>query len=310
MVLLLLSLLALPLCFLMFVLPKLQKRNSVLHPPGPPGFPIIGHLHLLDPPNLPTQLWNLSKIYGPIMSLKLGFRSAIVVSSPRMAREIMKTHDQNFCSRPDLFGIQQISYKGSDVVLSPYTEKWKELRKIMTLHLLSAKRVLSFRSVREDEVTQMINKMAEYAILSKPYNFSEELITLTNTIICRVAFGKIFDGVDRQQFQVLIEEAQAVMAAFYFSDYFPLTGWLDNLTGKCARLDKHFKHMDLFYQKLVDEHLDPNRPNSAQEDVIDILLQLKGNHSTSVDLNFDTIKALLMVINFLIYLIIHLDSIV
>lgn len=295
MALLLLSLLALPLCFFLFLLPKSQKRGSLPHPPGPPGLPIIGHLHLLDPPNLPTQLWKLSKIYGPIMSLKLGFRPAIVVSSPQMAREIMKTHDQNFCSRPDLFGIQQISYKGSDVVLSPYTEKWKELRKITTLHLLSAKRVLSFRPIREDEVTQMINKITQCALVSKPYNFSQELITLTNTIICRVAFGKIFDEADKQQFQVLIEEAQAVMAAFYFSDHFPLTGWLDKLTGKCARLDKHFKHMDQFYQKLVDEHLDPNRPNSTEEDVIDILLQLKKNHSTSVDLTFDTIKALLMV---------------
>lgn len=303
MALLLLSLLLLPLCFFLFFIPKLQKQGSVLHPPGPPGLPIIGHLHLLDPPNLPIQLRNLSKIYGPIMSLKLGFRSAIVVSSPRMAREIMKTHDQNFCSRPNLFGIQQISYKGSDVVLSPYTEKWKELRKIMTLHLLSTKRVFSFRPVREDEVTQMINKISQCALVSKPYDFSEELITLTNTIICRVAFGKTFDEVDRHQFQVLIEEAQAVMADFYFSDHFPLIGWLDKLTGKCARLDKHFKHMDLFYQKLVDEHLDPNRPKSTQEDIIDILLQLKENHSTSVDLTFDTIKALLMVINFLyIYL--------
>lgn len=294
-----LLLLALPLCFLLLLVPRLQKRGSILHPPGPPGLPIIGHLHLLGQPNLPCQLWKLSKIYGPIMSLKLGFRPAIVVSSPQMAREIMKTHDQNFCSRPDLFGIQQISYKGSDVVLSPYTEKWKELRKIMTLHLLSAKRVLSFRPVREDEVFQMINKIAQHALLSKPYNFSEELIALTNTIICRVAFGKVFSEEQKQRFQVLIEEAQAVMAAFYFSDHFPLISWVDKLAGKCARLDKHFKEMDFFYQKLVDEHLDPNRPTSTQEDVIDVLLQLKKDNSTSVDLTFDTIKALLMVIIFL-----------
>lgn len=242
-------------------------------------------------PNLPSQLWKLSKIYGPIMSLKLGFRPAIVVSSPRI-------QDQNFCSRPDFFGIQQISYKGSDVVLSPYSEKWKELRKIMTLHLLSAKRVSSFRPVREDEVSQMINNIAQHALLSKPYNFSKELIALTNTIISRVAFGKTFGEVQKQQFQVLIEESQAVMADFYFSDHFPFTSWLDKLTGKCARLDKHFKHMDIFYQKLVDEHLDPNRPSTAQEDVIDILLQLKKNNSTSVELTSDTIKALLMVIIF------------
>ena len=63
-----------------------------------------------------------------------------------------------------------------------------------------------------------------------------------------------------------------------------------------ARLEKNFKDFDLFYQELIDEHLHPKRPKSSQEDILDILLQLKEDPSTSVDLSMDHVKALLMVI--------------
>ncbi|KAM7519640.1 hypothetical protein LguiB_018602 [Lonicera macranthoides] len=292
-ILLVFLLLGIPLFLLLL---KHRKNGERLKsPPGPRRLPFIGNLHQLDTAFLHHYLWQLSKKYGPLMSLQLGFVPTLIVSSAKMAKEVMKTHDLVFCSRPGLLGLQKLSYKGLDVAMSPYNDSWRELKKIVTLHLLSSKRVQSFRPIREEEVSRMIAKVSQLAASSKLVNLSEMITTLTSSTICRVAFGKRFDeGYEGSKFHNLLIEWQVVAAKFYFSDHFPLIGWMDNVTGLCARLDKLFREMDLVYQELIDDHLDPKRKNSSQEDLIDILLGLREEQSSSVDFSFDHIKAVLM----------------
>ncbi|KAM7518188.1 hypothetical protein LguiB_017150 [Lonicera macranthoides] len=283
--------------FFLFLLSRVRKNvGSTLLPPGPRGLPFIGNFHQLDNSFLQNQLWKLSEEYGPLMSLRLGCLPTLVVSSAKMAKEVLKTQDLIFCSRLASLGQQKLSYNGLDLALSPYNDYWKEMKKIVTLHLFSSKRVQYFRPIREDEVCRMIKKVSELAASSKIANLSELILSLTSIIICRVAFSKRFDeGYEGSRFHRFVTECQAVMVSFYFSDHFPLMGWLDRLRGLRSRLDKIFQEMDLFFQELIDEHLDPERKSSAREDIIDIFLQLKRDQSSSIALTFNHIKAMLLV---------------
>ncbi|RZB88986.1 Geraniol 8-hydroxylase [Glycine soja] len=66
-------------------LARVTKANHKL-PPRPSGFPIIGNLlELGEKPH--KSLAKLAKIHGPIMSLKLGQITTVVVSSAQMAKE-------------------------------------------------------------------------------------------------------------------------------------------------------------------------------------------------------------------------------
>ncbi|KAM3701814.1 hypothetical protein ACJW31_05G203600 [Castanea mollissima] len=79
------------------------KLASQTLPPGPKPFPIVGNILQLS--NLPHQaLAKLSKTYGPLMTLKLGSITTIVISSPNLAKEALQKNDQAFSSRtiPDM----------------------------------------------------------------------------------------------------------------------------------------------------------------------------------------------------------------
>ncbi|KAH7567162.1 hypothetical protein JRO89_XS07G0025500 [Xanthoceras sorbifolium] len=141
----------------------------------------------------------------------------------------------------------------------------------------------------------MISKSAA-VVATKPVNLSELMMSLTSTIICRIGFGKRYEdeGVERSRFHALLNETEAMFGIFFFSDYFPFMGWVDKLTGLISRFEKNFKEFDAFYQKLINEHLDPKRPKSDQEDIIDVLLEIKKQRGFKIDLTWDHIKGILM----------------
>ncbi|XP_065880310.1 6,7,8-trihydroxycoumarin synthase-like [Euphorbia lathyris] len=289
--------LVLSLPIILIFLTQNHKTKTNLHlPPGPRGLPIIGNLHQLDNSTLHHHLWKLSEKFGPLMSLRLGSLKVLVVSSAETAKQVLKTHDLIFCSRPSFIGQQKLSYNGLDLAFAPYDSYWREIRKICVVHLFNSNRVQSFRPVREFEVSHMIKKISDLATSDKAVNLSEVMMYLTSTIICRVAFGKRYEeeGIERSRFQGLLADTQALFMSFFVGDYFPGFGFVDKLTGLRSVLEKNFHDFDVFYEQIIQEHLDPNRLKPEQEDILDVLLEIWKDRSFKVQLTFDHIKAVLM----------------
>ncbi|WMV48388.1 hypothetical protein MTR67_041773 [Solanum verrucosum] len=284
---------------LSFLLAKAKRNGKNILPPGPLGLPFIGNLHQFDGLTPHLYFWKLSKKYGKIFSLKFGSTPVVVISSAKLAKEVMKTQDLAFCSRPSTLCQQKYSYNAQDIAASPYNDNWKELRKICVGHLFSPKKVQSFIPIREDEVSRMIKEISQQAVTSRITNLSSILISLTTTVICRVAFGIRYDEEthERRNFNELLKVTEEMLVSFFVSDFFPLLGWIDNLSEKINILEKNFKDLDEFYEGLIEQHLSPNRPKSMEEgDIIDLLLQLKKEKSTLIDLTLDNIKAIIMML--------------
>lgn len=295
--------LALLLPFLYFVystfFPMPRKRLRSRRPPGPPRLPFIGNLLQFDNTNQHLFLYKLSKIYGPLMSLQLGCRQAVVISSAKMAKEALQTHDLVFSSRPSMTGQQKLSYNGRDIAFSAYNRYWREMRKVCILHLLNQKRVQSFYPLLEEETFRFMKKITKFATSCQHVDINAIAMSLSSTVICRVAFGKRYDddenGDEKERFNEIVEDTQAMLGGFFFSDYFPSLSWVDRLNGMSSRLDKTFKKLDSFFQELIEEHLDPNRAQMMMKhDMINILIQLKQDQALQFDITWDNIKAFLM----------------
>ncbi|XP_065864761.1 cytochrome P450 71D445-like [Euphorbia lathyris] len=273
----------------------LGKKNSPKHlPPGPWKLPVIGSIHHLIT-SLPHQrMRDLAKIYGPIMHLQLGELSHIVISSPETAKEVMKTHDITFATRPHVLQLAQLTYNYSDMVFAPYGDYWRQLRKICTIELLSVKRVESFRSIREEQLSKLITSISSTSIAGSPINFSRMLVSLIYSIVSISAFGKIWEGED-----VLIatlKDAAEAAGGFSLADLYPSVKLFQLLSVMSSKMEKHQKKIDKIFQSIIDEHRARKTTGSNQaegkEDLIDVLLNLQDQGDLQFPLTDDNIKAI------------------
>ncbi|GMN56896.1 hypothetical protein TIFTF001_026017 [Ficus carica] len=108
-----------PCDFLKFVFKKIATRESRTSSNLPPRLPIIGNLHQLGK-NPHISLRNLAQKYGPILYLQLDQVPTIIVSSARMTKEALRTHDLALSSRPQIVAAKCLFYNCTDMAFAPY----------------------------------------------------------------------------------------------------------------------------------------------------------------------------------------------
>ncbi|XP_028799813.1 cytochrome P450 71D10 isoform X1 [Neltuma alba] len=225
------------------------------------------------------------------MHLQLGQLSHIIISSPEYAKEILKTHDQIFANRPKILASDIFAYNSTDIVFSPYGNYWRQLRKICTLELFSAKRVQSFRRIREEEVSALVRNISEHE--GSFINLSRKIFTLTNSIVARTAFGKKTKNVG--QILQVMEQTVKLSSGLSISDLYPSLEFISVITGLRARMTKLQKDGDKVFDEIIRDHKEKKRNNvgGAEEDLVDVLLRIQKDSDFGIPLSLDNIKAVL-----------------
>ncbi|CAJ2678518.1 unnamed protein product [Trifolium pratense] len=275
---------------------SVRQKNSL---PSPPRLPLLGNLHQLG--LFPHRsLQNLSHKYGPLMLLYFGKVPVIIVSSADAARKIMKTHDFVFSDRPQRKIFDILLYGSKDMVSCAYGEYWIQVRSLSVLHLLSNKRVRSYRHVREEETARMMEYIKKSCSCASPLNLTELCSTVTNDIICRVALGKRYrEGIRGKKFQEVFLEFGELLGTVCIGDYIPWLDWLGKVNGLYRRAEKCAKYLDEFIEQVIEEHIshrlrNGNVDNEEQSDFVDVLLSVQKTNASGFPIDRTAIKALIL----------------
>lgn len=270
-------------------------------PPSPPPLPLLGHLHLIG--SLPhVSLRNLATKHGSdLMLLRLGAMPVLVVSSPRAAEAVLRTHDHVFASRPRSLAAEVVLYGSSDIGFAPYGDHWRKARKLVTTHLLTVRRVRSFRHAREEEVSMVMAQIAEAAAAGAAVDVGELLGSFMNDLACRAVMGKS-SGRTTKQLRQLVADTSPLLGGFNVEEFFPFLARFGVLSKVVrAKSEMLRKKWDELLDGLIDGHESTYKPTTAaaapasglkdeDDDFIHILLSVRQEYG----LTREAMKAILL----------------
>lgn len=202
----------------------------------------------------------------------------------------------NFAHRPRLLVGQIIFYNCTDIANAAYGDYWRQLRKVSVLELLSPKRVQSFRSIREEEVSSLIGSISSSA--GSIINLSRMLFSVAYNITTRAAFSKL-----RKEEEIFVPLVQGIMqvgAGFNISDLFPSIKLLPWISGMRSRMERLHQEADRILESIIKEHrarkAEGNSSNEKKaDDLVDVLLDLQEHGNLDFTLTTDNIKAVILV---------------
>jgi cytochrome P450 len=147
---------------LIFFLTQKTKSKNYNLPPGPPGWPIVGNLFQVARSGKPffEYVKDMQAIYGSIFTLKMGTRTMIILTDAKLAHEALIQKGALYASRPPENPTRNIfSSNKFTVNAAVYGPVWKQLRRNLVQNMLSSTRIKEFKSVREDAMDKLINRL-------------------------------------------------------------------------------------------------------------------------------------------------------
>uniref|UniRef100_A0A8R7QM84 Uncharacterized protein n=1 Tax=Triticum urartu TaxID=4572 RepID=A0A8R7QM84_TRIUA len=190
--------------------------------------------------------------------------------------------DHAFASRVQSAMTDILFYGSTDMAFSPYGDHWRQIRKIVATHLLSFKKVGSYRLAREKEVQHAMVRIREAAARSAAVDLSKLLSSFTTDIVSHAVLGKSFRGGGRNElFRELVETSSMLIGGFNLEDYFPKLARLDVARRMvCARAERIKKKWDDLLDEIINDHakntmLDHEIKQGGETDFIDVLLSIQ-----------------------------------
>ncbi|PUZ49756.1 hypothetical protein GQ55_6G004100 [Panicum hallii var. hallii] len=228
-----------------------------------------------------------------LLLLHLGSAPTLVVSSPSAAEAVLRTHNHVLASRTWSPVADIIFYGLTDVAFAPYGERWRQARKLLTTHMLSAKKVHSFRHGRLEEVRVVLARIRDAAATAPrtAVDMTGLLGGYTNDVVSRAVLGESHREGSRNR---LFGELSEINVSLLLAKLELLRKLI------CAKAKRVHRRWDQLFDKLIDEHQrERKRASSSQheqqeeitdQDFIHVLLSVREEYG----LTMDGVKAILV----------------
>ncbi|XP_077235491.1 flavonoid 3'-monooxygenase CYP75B137-like [Tasmannia lanceolata] len=282
-------------------LAKKSSKGKFPLPPGPRGLPLLGYLPFLTS-DLHHCFGKLSQTYGPIMKLRLGSKLCIVVSSPALAKEVMREQDPTFANRDVPVAALAMNYNGKDIGWAPNGPHLRLLRRVCSRDLMSNKSLDSVYHLRRQEVRQMVRDV--HSSINGPVDLSELTFLTVLNVLTSTVWGGTLDGEGRRtiaaEFREWTQDAMALCAKPNISDLFPVLARFD-IQRVVREMNKLAEWMDKVFDTIIGQRREMDSKEGEKKgnkeeskDFLKLLLELTEDGDRKTPFTVTDLKALLL----------------
>ncbi|XP_010748213.2 cytochrome P450 2G1 [Larimichthys crocea] len=245
------------------------KRKYRL-PPGPTALPLVGNLPQLQKDQAFKSFLKLSEIYGPVVTLYLGWQRTVVLVGYDAVKEALVDQADDFTGRGPLPFLMKAT-KGYGLGISN-GERWRQLRRftLTTLRDFGMGRKGMEEWIQE-ESKHMTAEMNESK--GKPFDPIFLLSRTVSNVICCMVFGQRF-SYDDKKFLHLLDIMSGVLRfnSGFVGQMYNIFPWImEHLPGPQHKIFTNIEEVREFIKMKIQEHKDTLDPSSPR-DYIDCFL--------------------------------------
>ncbi|KAF8404179.1 hypothetical protein HHK36_009059 [Tetracentron sinense] len=177
-------------------------------PPSPPTLPILGNFLWLSKSisDLEPILRNLRLKYGPVVTLYMGSKPAIFITTHELAHQALIQNRAIFAGRPPSLEASRIINSNHQISSATYGSLWRLLRRNLTSEILHPCRVKSYSHARKSVMEILINKLRSKAESGDAVRVMEHFQYAMFCLLAVMCFGEKLD-------EKTIREIEAVQRA-------------------------------------------------------------------------------------------------
>ena len=261
---------------------KKQKYNL---PPGPSLLTIMRNVFELGK-KPQYSLAKFSKIYGPIMHLKLGQITTIVISSPDIAQEVFQTHDLSISDRTIPQAVAVLGHEHFSLPFMPMSNLWRDLRKICKNNLFSNKTLDASRELRCKKLQQLLCDIDRSSLVGEAVDVEKAAFKTLLNVLSNTFFSLDFvnSAGETDEYKDIVENLMTAIGTPNLVDFFPILRMFDpqGIRGISATYaEKLLQIFDSYITKRLELREGENYVTNG--DMLDNLLNISQENGQMMD---------------------------
>ncbi|XP_045197628.2 cytochrome P450 1A1-like [Mercenaria mercenaria] len=243
------------------------------YPPGPWGFPVLGHLPLLGAsPEITYLKWWQS--YGDVFRIRFGSWNCIVINGYEAIKDASERADDVFSGRPNF--VSSIALKEAygglgSISFADFSPKYRQLRKLTATALKNYMNTCDYSP--EDLFVDEAGKLLQF-IDDLPFPICDDVEIAVENVVYQMLYGKGKESEIKSHVKLIVEASAAFVKFVSAGSIVDVVPWLKYIMkGKVEDFKKAALATDWITRAKIKEHKETFQKGQTR-DILDALCAL------------------------------------